>query len=186
MPAFTHFRPAQPVLVAHFFLSHATPLMRDHARFTQARDEADALPLGSGAVAGTPLRHRRRGAAPAISASRASWPTAWTRRRIAISRRRFSMRCTLTMVHLSRLAEDLIILTGDEHRFFELSDALCTGSSIDAAEEESGSARARARQNRPHARTPRRVADDDRRDCRPVTTRICRRTRKRCLVRKTR
>src|ERR1041385_1117493 len=53
MPAFTHFRPAQPVLVSHFFLSHAAPIRRDYARFNLARDEADALPLGSGAVAGT-------------------------------------------------------------------------------------------------------------------------------------
>src|SRR3954471_2704397 len=47
MPAFTHFRPAQPVLVAHFFLSHAAPLRRDFARLAAARDEADALTLGS-------------------------------------------------------------------------------------------------------------------------------------------
>src|SRR5688572_6726070 len=53
MPAFTHFRPAQPVLVAHFFLAHAAALRRDHDRFGAARAEADALPLGSGAVAGT-------------------------------------------------------------------------------------------------------------------------------------
>src|SRR6195952_509378 len=53
MPSFTHFRPAQPVLVAHFFLSHAAPLRRDFARLGGARDEADALPLGSGAIAGT-------------------------------------------------------------------------------------------------------------------------------------
>src|SRR5947199_2818846 len=53
MPAFTHFRPAQPVLVAHFFLSHAAPLRRDYARLAGARDESDALPLGSGAIAGT-------------------------------------------------------------------------------------------------------------------------------------
>src|SRR6476646_8625453 len=53
MPAFTHFRPAQPVLVAHFFLSHAAPLRRDFARLVGAREEADALPLGSGAIAGT-------------------------------------------------------------------------------------------------------------------------------------
>src|SRR5262245_9978395 len=50
MPAFTHFRPAQPVLVAHFFLSHAAPFQRDFARLAGARAEADALPLGSGAV----------------------------------------------------------------------------------------------------------------------------------------
>src|SRR5436305_13046453 len=53
MPSFTHFRPAQPVLVAHFFLSHAAPLRRDYARLTGAREEADWLPLGSGAVPGT-------------------------------------------------------------------------------------------------------------------------------------
>src|SRR6266705_3123931 len=53
MPSFTHFRPAQPVLVAHFFLSHVAPLRRDFARLASAIDEADALPLGSGAIAGT-------------------------------------------------------------------------------------------------------------------------------------
>jgi len=53
MPSFTHFRPAQPVLVAHFFLAHAAALRRDAGRLAAARDEADALPLGSGAIAGT-------------------------------------------------------------------------------------------------------------------------------------
>src|SRR5205814_8356275 len=53
MPAFTHFRPAQPVLLAHFFLAHVAPLRRDFERLTAARAEADALPLGSGAIAGT-------------------------------------------------------------------------------------------------------------------------------------
>ena len=53
MPSYTHLRPAQPVLVAHFFLAHAAALRRDHARLGAARDEADALPLGSGAIAGT-------------------------------------------------------------------------------------------------------------------------------------
>jgi argininosuccinate lyase len=129
MPAFTHFRPAQPVLVAHFFLSHATPLMRDHLRFTQARDEADVLPLGSGAVAGTPYPIDVAALARDLGFSRVvanSMDTSSDRDFAAT----FLYACTLTMVHLSRLAEDLIILTGDEHRFFELSDALCTGSSI--------------------------------------------------------
>src|SRR5213083_2439990 len=53
MPSYTHFRPAQPVLVAHFFLAHVAPLRRDFDRLTAARAEADALPLGSGAIAGT-------------------------------------------------------------------------------------------------------------------------------------
>src|SRR5258707_4361131 len=53
MPSYTHFRPAQPVLVAHFLLAHVAALRRDHDRFAMARGEADALPLGSGAIAGT-------------------------------------------------------------------------------------------------------------------------------------
>src|SRR5437016_2144314 len=53
MPAFTHLRPAQPVLVAHFFLAHAAALRRDYDRLAGAREETNALPLGSGAVAGT-------------------------------------------------------------------------------------------------------------------------------------
>src|SRR5262249_7550574 len=53
MPAFTHLRPAQPVLAAHFFLAHAAALRRDDARLAAAREECDAMPLGSGAIAGT-------------------------------------------------------------------------------------------------------------------------------------
>src|SRR5687768_4588933 len=53
MPSYTHLRRAQPVLVSHFFLSHASALRRDFARLAAASAEADALPLGSGAVAGT-------------------------------------------------------------------------------------------------------------------------------------
>src|SRR6185312_15250673 len=53
MPAYTHLRPAQPILAAHFFLAHAAALRRDDDRLAAAVREADALPLGSGAVAGT-------------------------------------------------------------------------------------------------------------------------------------
>jgi len=129
MPAFTHFRPAQPVLVAHFFLSHAAPLRRDFARLAGARDEADALPLGSGAIAGT---------AYAVDVEMLARDLGFTRivdNSIDASSDRdfaatFLYACAMTMVHLSRLAEDLVILCGDEHRFFELSDALSTGSSM--------------------------------------------------------
>ena len=48
MPSYTHFRPAQPVLVAHFLMAHAAPLRRDFVRLEQARQEAGALTLGSG------------------------------------------------------------------------------------------------------------------------------------------
>jgi len=129
MPAFTHFRPAQPVLVAHFLLSHAEPLIRDHDRLAQARHEADALPLGSGAIAGTayPIDVDALAADLGFSRIVANSIDASSDRDFAAS---FLYVASMTMVHLSRLAEDLIILCGDEHRFFELSDALSTGSSM--------------------------------------------------------
>ena len=129
MPSFTHFRPAQPVLVAHFFLSHAAPLRRDFARLGGARDEADALPLGSGAIAGTAYAVDVDGLARDLGFSRIvdNSMDASSDRDFAAT---FLYACAMTMVHLSRLAEDLIIFCGDEHRFFELSDALSTGSSM--------------------------------------------------------
>src|SRR4051795_1361086 len=129
MPAFTHFRPAQPVLVAHFFLSHAAPLRRDFARLAAAREEADALPLGSGAIAGTAYSVDVDMLARDLGFSRVveNSMDASSDRDFAAT---FLYACAMTMVHLSRLAEDLIIFCGDEHRFFELSDALSTGSSM--------------------------------------------------------
>jgi argininosuccinate lyase len=129
MPSFTHFRPAQPVLVAHFFLSHVAPLRRDFGRLAGAREEADALPLGSGAIAGTAYDvdvdalARDLGFARVVDNSM----DASSDRDFAAT---FLYACAMTMLHLSRLAEDLIIFCGDEHRFFELSDALSTGSSM--------------------------------------------------------
>jgi len=129
MPSFTHFRPAQPVLVAHFFLAHVAPLRRDFDRLTLARDEADALTLGSGAIAGTAYPVDVEALARDLGFSRvvANSIDASSDRDFAAT---FLYACTTAMVHLSRLAEDLIIFSGDEHRFFELSDALSTGSSM--------------------------------------------------------
>jgi len=129
MPSFTHFRPAQPVLVAHFFLSHVAPLRRDFARFAGAREESNALPLGSGAIAGTAYAIDVNMLATDLGFSRVveNSMDASSDRDFAAT---FLYACAMTMVHLSRLAEDLIIFCGDEHRFFELSDALSTGSSM--------------------------------------------------------
>jgi argininosuccinate lyase len=129
MPSFTHFRPAQPVLVAHFFLAHVAALRRDHGRLDAARDESDALPLGSGAIAGTSYAVDVEVLARELGFSRIvpNSIDASSDRDFAAS---FLYACSLTMVHLSRLAEDFIILTGDEHRFFDLADALSTGSSM--------------------------------------------------------
>ena len=129
MPAFTHFRPAQPVLVAHFFLAHVAALRRDHQRLAAARAEADALTLGSGAVAGTSYEIDVTALAQDLGFTRvvAISIDASSDRDFAAS---FHYASAMAMVHLSRLAEDLIILCGDGHRFFELSDALSTGSSM--------------------------------------------------------
>jgi argininosuccinate lyase len=129
MPAYTHFRPAQPVLVAHFFLSHAAPLRRDFARLSAARAECDAMPLGSGAIAGTAYPIDVDALARDLGFSRVVENSidASSDRDFAAT---FLFACSLAMVHLSRLAEDVIILCGDEHRFFELADALSTGSSM--------------------------------------------------------
>ena len=129
MPAFTHFRAAQPVLVAHFFLAHVAGLRRDYERLAVARAEADALTLGSGAIAGTSYDIDVNALARDLGFSRvvANSIDASSDRDFAAT---FHYACAMTMIHLSRLAEDLIILCGEGHRFFELSDALSTGSSM--------------------------------------------------------
>ena len=129
MPSYTHFRPAQPVLVSHYLMAHVAPLRRDYQRFTLARDEADALTLGSGAIAGTAYAVDVHAVAADLGFSRivANSIDASSDRDFAAT---FLYACALAMVHLSRLSEDLIILCGDEHRFFEFSDALSTGSSM--------------------------------------------------------
>ncbi len=129
MPSYTHFRPAQPVLVAHYLMAHVAPLRRDDQRLEGARHEADALTLGSGAIAGTSYAVDVNAIAADLGFSRivANSIDASSDRDFAAT---FIYACALTMVHLSRLSEDLIILCGDEHRFFEFSDALSTGSSM--------------------------------------------------------
>jgi argininosuccinate lyase len=129
MPSYTHLRRAQPVLVAHYFLAHAAALRRDHARLAWASSEADAMPLGSGAVAGT-----NYAIDPHALAKRLGFSNVVLNSIDASSDRDFVAAflhaCALTFVHLSRLSEDLIIFCGEEHGFFQLSDASSTGSSM--------------------------------------------------------
>ena len=129
MPSYTHLRRAQPVLVAHFFLAHVAALQRDVERLAAAAVEADALPLGSGAVAGTSYAVDTAQLARTLGFSRVvpNSIDASSDRDFVAS---FLYASSLAMVHLSRLAEDLIIFTGEEHGFFELSDASATGSSM--------------------------------------------------------
>jgi argininosuccinate lyase len=117
------------VLVAHFFLSHAAALRRDFDRLATAAVEADALTLGSGAIAGTSYAVDTAQLARTLGFSRvvSNSMDASSDRDFVAS---FLYAVSLAMVHLSRLAEDLIIFTGEEHGFFELSDASATGSSM--------------------------------------------------------
>ncbi len=129
MPSYTHLRRAMPVLVSHFLLSHAAALRRDHARLDAAREEANALPLGSGAIAGTgyPID-------TALLAERLGFSRVVTNSIDSSSDRDFAASflhaVSLSMVHLSRIAEDFILMTGEEFGFFELADSSATGSSM--------------------------------------------------------
>ena len=129
MPSYTHLRRAQPMLVAHFFLSHAAALRRDHVRLGAARDESDSLPLGSGAVVGTSYD-----VDPTVLAERLGFSKVVSNSLDAAADRDFVSSTlhayALLMVHLSRLAEDLVIFTGEEFAYFELADAVATGSSL--------------------------------------------------------
>ena len=129
MPSYTHLRRAMPVLVSHFLLSHAAALRRDHARLEAAREEANALPLGSGAIAGTGYAIDTKFLADRLGFSRVVTNSmdASSDRDFAAS---FLHAVSLSMVHLSRIAEDFILMTGEEFGFFELADSSATGSSM--------------------------------------------------------
>ena len=129
MPSYTHLRRAQPVLVAHFFLAHAAALRRDVARLDALLEEVDELPLGSGAIAGTSYAIDVHALAQQLGFRRI------TRNSIDSTGERdfvssFLHACALTMVHVSRIAEDFILFTSEEFGFFELSDTAATGSSL--------------------------------------------------------
>ncbi len=129
MPSYTHLRRAQPVLIAHFLLSHTTALRRDFDRLARVRDEADDLPLGSGAIAGTSYRIDVHALAEALGFSRIARNSidATGDRDFVAS---FLHAAALGMVHLSRVAEDFILFTSEEFAFFDMADSAATGSSL--------------------------------------------------------
>jgi len=129
MPSYTHLRRAQPVLVAHMWLSHAAALRRDIDRLAAARFEADCMPLGSGAIAGTAYDVDVQWLAARLGFSRVvpnSIDAAGDRDFVAA----FLFACSMTLVHLSRLAEDVILMSSEEFGFFEIHDSVATGSSL--------------------------------------------------------
>jgi argininosuccinate lyase len=129
MPGYTHLQKAQPVLFAHHMLAYSWMLARDVKRLKHAYKAADVLPLGSAALAGTTFPIDRDAVAHELGFSRIS-PNSLD----AVSDRDFlvdlTYACTLGMVHLSRLAEELILWSAEEFGFITLDDAWSSGSSI--------------------------------------------------------
>ncbi|HEU4630258.1 MAG TPA: argininosuccinate lyase [Gemmatimonadaceae bacterium] len=129
MPAYTHLQRAQPVSAAHWMLSHFWPLERDRARLADAARRANVLPLGAGAVAGCAFPISR------VLLQGSLGFTAVTPNSIdAVSDRDFVAETlfalSLTAVHLSRLAEDLILFGSSEFGFVKFGDRFSTGSSM--------------------------------------------------------
>jgi argininosuccinate lyase len=129
IPGYTHLRRAQAVLWPHYLLAYFEMFSRDAARFAQARRSADVMPLGSGALAGSGFPFDRDTIAHDLGFS------AITRNSMDVSADRdfaldFLYGCTLTMIHLSRLAEDWILYSSEEFGWLELSDSVTSGSSL--------------------------------------------------------
>ena len=129
IPGYTHLQPAQPVLLAHHLLAYFEMLQRDFARFSDCLKRTDVLPLGSGALAGVAYNIDREFLARELGFSQLSQNSM-----DAVSDRDFVLEyeaaASLCMMHLSRLAEEVILWSSAEFNFIELDEAYATGSSI--------------------------------------------------------
>ena len=129
MPAHTHTQPAQPVLLAHHLLAHVEMLERDRGRLADARRRANVSPLGSGAVAGSGFALDREAVARELGfdgVTRNSIDASGDRDFVAEALAGFA----IAMVHLSRLAEELVWWSHPSFGFVRLADAFSTGSSM--------------------------------------------------------
>ena len=129
LPGFTHLQPAQPILLGHWWLSHFWALDRDHARLDGVRQRVDVLPLGSAALAGTTYPIDRAALAADLGFGTASFNSL-----DAVSDRDFAAEflffAALTSIHLSRLAEGIILFSTPAFGFVEVGDVHATGSSL--------------------------------------------------------
>ena len=129
MPGFTHLQPAQPVTFGHHLMAYVEMFGRDAARFADARARMNESPLGSAALAGTAFPIDRQATATALGFER---PMANSLD--GVSDRDFALEAlaaaTICMVHLSRIAEEIVLWTTPQFGFVALSDAFTTGSSI--------------------------------------------------------
>ena len=129
MPGYTHLQRAQPILLSHWWLSHYWPLQRDRERLNDLTARVSILPLGCGALSGTPVPVDRVALAKSLGFTVAS-PNSLD----AVSDRDFVAEylfcASMIGVHLSKLSEQIVLYTTAEFGFFELSDAFSTGSSL--------------------------------------------------------
>ncbi|XP_071849197.1 argininosuccinate lyase-like isoform X2 [Apostichopus japonicus] len=129
MPGYTHMQRAQPIRWSHWILSHSWPLQRDLQKLDELSKRVNVLPLGCGALAGNPFAIDREFLARELhfdSVSHNSLDGTAGRDFVA----EFLFWATLTTVHLSKFAEDLIIYSSNEFNFVSLADAYSTGSSL--------------------------------------------------------
>jgi len=129
MPGYTHLQRAQPVLLAHHLLAYVEMAWRDRARLADCLGRAAVLPLGAAALAGTSFDLD-----PASVAQDLGFQGVFANSLDAVSDRDFALEflfvLSLIQVHLSRLAEELVLWSSQEFGFITLSDAFATGSSI--------------------------------------------------------
>uniref|UniRef100_A0A803W2J8 Argininosuccinate lyase n=1 Tax=Ficedula albicollis TaxID=59894 RepID=A0A803W2J8_FICAL len=129
LPGYTHLQKAQPIRWSQFLLSHAVALTRDSERLGEIKKRINVLPLGSGALAGNPLEIDRE-----LLRSELDFASISLNSMDAVSERDFVVEllsvATLLMIHLSKMAEDLIIYSTSEFGFLTLSDTYCSGSSL--------------------------------------------------------
>jgi argininosuccinate lyase len=135
IPGYTHLQRAQPVYLAHHLFAWMEMLDRDRARFTAVAENANWCPLGAGAIAGTTLPIDREFTAKALGfVDRRGRPRVTQNSMDTVADRdlflEFASACAILGVHLSRIAEDLILWSSAEFRFVDLPDAFCTGSSL--------------------------------------------------------
>jgi argininosuccinate lyase len=129
MPGFTHLQTAQPVTFGHHLLAWQEMLARDRERLSDCRARVNRMPLGAAALAGTSFPIDRE-----LTARLLGFDAPCANSLDAVSDRDFMIEfvsaCTLVMVHLSRMSEELVLWSSAQFAFVSLSDAYCTGSSI--------------------------------------------------------
>ena len=129
MPGYTHLQRAQPITYAHYLSAYIEMFKRDIDRINEAKDRANISPLGSGALAGTTYPLDREAVAEDLGMSGVTLCSldGVADRDFAIE---FVSSCSILMMHLSRMSEEIILYASQEFKFYELDDAYSTGSSM--------------------------------------------------------